>query len=38
MRQRLGELPIIGSEAAEERQRLSDALENLRGLKKASQS
>jgi len=25
MRQRLGELPIIGSEAAEERQRLSDA-------------
>jgi CheY-like chemotaxis protein len=38
MKKRLRELPITGSEAAEERQRLSDALENLRGLRKASQS
>jgi CheY-like chemotaxis protein len=36
MKQRLRKLAITGSEAAEERQRLSDALENLRGLRGAS--
>jgi len=36
MRQRWGELAVTGPEFEEERQRLIDALENLRGLKGAS--
>jgi ActR/RegA family two-component response regulator len=36
MRQRWGELAVTGAEFEEERQRLIDALENLRGMKGAS--